>query len=211
MIYELRTYSFAPGKLPEYLKLAEEVGTKIRGSDYGVREGSWVAEVGMLNQMWHLWRYESLDERARLRTALGQNKAWRDEFVTRIRPLLTRQEIRLLEGVRPPSPPAERGHIYELRMYRTQVGQARAWLDLFTGVMPAREKYSKNHGIFVGEAPDPHSVAHIWAYKDFAERMRARGGAMQDPEWQAFLGKSSPLLVEMQSVLMIPTAFSPMG
>lgn len=211
MIYELRTYSFAPGKMPEYLKLSEEVGTKIRGGDYGKREGSWVAESGMLNQVWHLWSYESLNERARLRAALSQNRAWMEEFVARISPLLTRQEIRFLNPVRGLNPPAERGHIYELRLYRAQMGKARAWLDLFTGVMPAREKYSPNVGIWHCEAPDPHAVAHLWAYKDLSDRMRARGAAMQDPDWRAFLGKATPLLAEMQSVLLVPTAFSPLG
>ena len=211
MIYELRTYSFAPGKIPEYLKLAEEVGTKIRGDQYGTREGSWVAEIGVLNQIWHLWRYDSLDERSRLRQELSRNKAWREDFVARIQPLLTRQEIRLFDAIRPPKPPAQRGNIYELRIYRTQIGKARAWADLFTGIMPTREKYSPNAGILIGEAPEPHSVAHFWAYKDLNDRMRARGAAMQDPEWQGFLGKATPLLVEMQSVIMVPTSFSPMG
>jgi hypothetical protein len=211
MIYELRTYSFAPGKLPEYLKLAEEVGTKIRGDDYGKREGSWVAEIGTLNQVWHLWRYESLDDRARMRVALGQNKAWKEDFVARIQPLMIRQEIRFFDAIRPPAPPPERGNIYELRLYRMHIGKARAWADLFTGVMPAREKYSRNVGILIGEAPEPHSVAHFWAYKDLNDRMRARSAALQDPEWQAFLAKGTPLLAEMQSTILVPTAFSPMG
>lgn len=211
MIYELRTYSFAPGKLPEYLRLAEEVGTKIRGDNYGRRVGSWVAEIGALNQVWHLWAYESLDERARLRAALQQNRAWTEEFVARIQPLLTRQEIRFMNPVRGPNPPADRGHIYELRIYRCHIGKAKPWLDRFTGVMPVREKYSPNVGIWHCESPDPHTVAHLWAYKDLNDRARARGAALQDPEWQAFLGQASPLLAEMQSVVLLPTAFSPMG
>ncbi len=211
MIYELRTYSFAPGKMPDYLKLAEDVGNRIRGDRYGKREGSWVAESGMLNQVWHLWRYESLDERARLRTALAQDRDWTEQFVARIRPLLVRQEIRFLNPVRPLNPPAERGHIYELRLYRAQTGKARAWLDLFTGVLPARERHSPNVGVWQVEAPDPNAVAHLWAYKDLNDRMRARGAAMQDPDWQAFLAEATPLLAEMQSVLLVPAPFSPMG
>jgi len=40
MIYELRTYTFHPGKLAEYLKLNAEVGRKIRGNAYGTFEAS---------------------------------------------------------------------------------------------------------------------------------------------------------------------------
>ena len=32
----------------------------------------------------------------------------------------------------------------------------------------------------------------------------------QDPEWQAFLGKATPLLVEMRSVALVPAPSSPM-
>ena len=39
MIFELRTYTFHPGKLGEYLKLSGEVGRTIRGDDYGKFEG----------------------------------------------------------------------------------------------------------------------------------------------------------------------------
>jgi len=37
-----------------------------------------------------------------------------------------------------------------------------------------------------------------------------RGKTMQDPEWQAFLGKATPLLVEMRSVALVPAPSSPM-
>jgi hypothetical protein len=32
----------------------------------------------------------------------------------------------------------------------------------------------------------------------------------QEPEWQAFLAKSAPLLASMQAVVLIPAPFSPM-
>src|SRR6266851_5126753 len=96
MIYELRTYTFPPGKMGDYMKLAETVGRPVRGNDYGVNKGYWTTEFGTLNQVWHLWEYESLDERARLRAELGKNQRWITEYVPNIRPLLMRQEIRFL-------------------------------------------------------------------------------------------------------------------
>ena len=48
MIYELRTYTLTPGKLPEYLKLNAEVGRPTRGDRYGKLEGSWTTEFGLL-------------------------------------------------------------------------------------------------------------------------------------------------------------------
>ena len=46
--------------------------------------------------------------------------------------------------------------------------------------------------------------------RDSSERAAARAKALADPEWQTFLGKALPLLVNMQSVVLIPTPVSPM-
>ena len=66
MVYELRTYTLAPGKMPEYLKAAETIGRPARGNNYGVNHGYWTSEFGALNQIWHLWKYDSYEERTRL-------------------------------------------------------------------------------------------------------------------------------------------------
>ena len=70
MVYELRCYTLAPGKMPEYLKAAETIGRPARGQNYGVNHGYWTAEFGALNQIWHLWKYDSYEERTRLRGEL---------------------------------------------------------------------------------------------------------------------------------------------
>ena len=70
MVYELRTYTLYPGKMPEYLKAAETIGRPARGQNFGVNHGYWTAEFGALNQIWHLWKYDSLDARERLRGEL---------------------------------------------------------------------------------------------------------------------------------------------
>ena len=74
MVYELRCYTLMPGKMPEYLKAAETIGRPARGNNYGVNHGYWTAEFGALNQIWHLWKYDSYEERTRLRGELMKNK-----------------------------------------------------------------------------------------------------------------------------------------
>ena len=125
MIYELRTYTLQPGKQGEYLKLNSEVGRPIRGDKYGKLEGSWTTEFGTLNQYVHLWAYADLVERERLRGELAKNEAWSRDYVSKIRPLLLAQENKILSAQLPLKPPADGGHIYELRTYRTSGGQGR--------------------------------------------------------------------------------------
>lgn len=210
MVFELRTYTFHQGKLPAYLDLAANVGRPVRGNDYGLCHGYWTAEFGQLNQVWHLWSYSSLDERARMRDALAQNKRWTSEYVPNVRPLLMRQDIRFLNPVKPISPPTTECGVYELRIYRTQPGAAGPWSQMFHDIMPVREKYSRNVGIWTSEAPQPNEVVHMWNYPDLNTRMSTRAAVSKDPDWQAFVAKGAGSIIEMQSTLLLPTVFSPM-
>ncbi|HVQ78246.1 MAG TPA: NIPSNAP family protein [Candidatus Binatia bacterium] len=208
MIYELRTYTLQPGGIGPYLKLAGEVGRKVRGDDYGVQEGAWSTEFGTLNQYVHLWRYPDLNERERLRKALGQNERWAKEYVPQIRPFMLAQENKILSAVLAPKAPAEPGHVYELRTYRAHVGKLAEWLKLFTEIMPVREKFSKNVAVFQTEVSQLNEAVHLWAYRDLNHRAQVRAGALQDADWTAFVAKATPLLAEMRSVVLVPTPVS---
>jgi NIPSNAP len=210
MLYELRTYTFHQGKLPQYLEIARTVGRPARGQNYGINCGYWTSEFGSLNQIWHLWQYESYEQRAQLRDALSKNEAWTKNYVPNIRPLIARQDIRFLNPVYGVTPPAKEGNFFELRMYRFNPGMAGPWAQAFKGIMPVREKYSKNVGIWTGEAPQPNEVLHMWAYASFEERTRARTELFKDPDWLAFVAKGAGAIVEMNNVMLIPTDYSPM-
>src|SRR5712672_1598204 len=118
MIYELRTYTVRPGTLGDMIKAASTVSRDIRGDNYGKLEGYWSTEIGPLNQVMHMWSYGDFDERTKLRAELAKNPRWGSEYLPLIRPLLMRQEVRLLNAVIPPVAPASAGNVYELRNYR---------------------------------------------------------------------------------------------
>ena len=106
MIYELRTYTVKPGTLGDIVKAASTVSRDIRKDNYGKLEGYWMTEIGPLNQVMHMWSYSDLNERARMRAELAKNPRWGSEYIPLIRPLLVRQEVRLLNAIRPPVAPA---------------------------------------------------------------------------------------------------------
>ncbi len=182
MVYELRTYTLVPGTQGKYLELNRDIGRKVRGDRFGKLEGAWTTEIGPLNRYVHLWSYPDLNERERLRKALGAEPGWKDYV----------------------------GQIYELRTYRTRTGKAPEWLGHFREIMPTREKYSKNVGVWSTDVAQLNQVVHLWAYGDLNHRADVRGKVMQDPGWKVFLGKATPLLVDMQSMVMIPTESSPL-
>jgi NIPSNAP len=85
------------------------------------------------------------------------------------------------------------------------------WLEAFTAVLPAREKYSRIVGLWQTEAGQLNEACHIWAYPDLnAPRAEVRASAMKDPARQEFLGKGPGFLEEMHSTIMLPAPHSPL-
>ncbi|WP_407169568.1 NIPSNAP family protein [Bradyrhizobium sp. ORS 111] len=211
MIYELRTYTVRPGGVGDMVKFASTLSRDIRADNFGKLEGYWITEIGPLNQVMHMWSYADLNERTRLRGELAKNSRWTGEYIPAIRPLLMRQEVRLLNAIIAPIAPAASGNVYEFRNYRAKpLGAAKQWLDLVKGVLPAREKYSKIVGLWQTETGQPNEVCHIWAYPSLNARADARANAMKDPAWLEFLSKGTLLLEEMHSTIMLPAPHSPL-
>src|SRR5258705_6496388 len=138
MIYELRTYTVKPGTIGDMVKAASTVSRDIRGDNFGKLEGYWSTEIGPLNQVLHMWSYRDFEERAKLRAELSKNPRWGGEYLPLIRPMLMRQDVRLLNALRSPVAPASTGKIYEFRNYRAMHACAeKQWLSAITELLPA--------------------------------------------------------------------------
>lgn len=210
MIYELRTYTAKPGTIPAILKANEEVARPVRGDNYGKLEGYWYTDIGPVNQVMHLWSFDDLVERERLRAELGALPAWGKEYVPLIRPHLVKQNIRFLNAARDMNPPGDDGNFYEFRNYRLQPGMAGQWIANILKAMPLREKYSRCVAMWTCEAPDPNEVCHLWSYKDLDDRMKARVDSAGDTELVDILKAGRPLIEEQHSTLIWPASFSPL-
>lgn len=90
MLYELRAYDLVAGKAPAYLELFRTAGVQ-----YVTRHlpmaGYWLTDSGMLNRLYHLWIYESLEERAACRAGLAGDRDWNEGFVPKGFPLIAAQ------------------------------------------------------------------------------------------------------------------------
>jgi hypothetical protein len=95
MIVEMRTYTLALGATGRYFKLYAEKGLAVQKRILGHLVGYYSVEVGPLNQVVHLWAYETLDERAKRRAALWGDKDWL-AYVAEVGPLVAAQENQIL-------------------------------------------------------------------------------------------------------------------
>jgi hypothetical protein len=141
---------------------------------------------------------------------LSKNEAWAKEYVAKIRPLMMAQQNKILSLASQFKAPTDTGNVYELRWYRAYPGKLAEWLALARGVLPTREKYSRNVAYWQTEVAQLNEAVHLWVYRDLNERAAVRAKVMQDPEWQTFLGKALPLLQQQDAAILVPTGPSPM-
>lgn len=93
-LYELRWYTIAPEHYPSFLKLTEE---KIHlRTEHSPLLGYWTTELGGLNEVVHIWGYESLVQRQRIRNTLGKAEEWNKEYMSKMRPMIQAQENALM-------------------------------------------------------------------------------------------------------------------
>ena len=109
----------------------------------------------------HLWQYESLAQRQRVREALVKDAPWMNEYMARMRPMLQRQENLLLRpllpkqtfGKAPSSPPAPEVTaasgpvVYELKFHAIAPAE---WVRLYVGLLlRSRASVSMPEGVWL--------------------------------------------------------------
>jgi hypothetical protein len=208
MLFELAFETVRPGNLPALLN-ALEVAAKARDGQYGTLVGAWTTEVGTLNRCVTLWRYDHTAHQENVVTALARNSDWQ-AYEKSIQPVLASRTRRTLTPLRSVRGRAEGNQLYELRTYDVLPGRLAEYMNYVSGAIEDREKRSPNFGFWSLTEGNPDKFLHLWAYRDFNHRLEVRRGALTDPSWQKYLSQAQPIIRRQRSVLMIPTAFSPL-
>ena len=96
MIVDHRTYTLHPGKMNEYVDRYEREGLPVQSRHLGAPLGWYISmDIGQLNQVVHMWGYDSHAERDRRRALLAAAPEWR-AFVPKVLPLIRDMENRIL-------------------------------------------------------------------------------------------------------------------
>ena len=76
MFVDQRTYTLKNGNVAKFLKLYEEEGMAVQVRILGKMVGYYFTDIGPLNQIVHMWGYESMNERWERRKALQASEEW---------------------------------------------------------------------------------------------------------------------------------------
>jgi hypothetical protein len=95
MIVEERTYLAQVGKAKAWIEYYGEHGFPVQQRHLGRCIGFFTSELGTLNQIVHLWAYDSLAHREQARAKMGQDPEWH-AYLAGSPQVLISQETRIL-------------------------------------------------------------------------------------------------------------------
>ena len=96
MIYDHRTYTLVTRKLKPYLKLFEEYALPVMQENGMVLERYFVTQIGSLNEVIHIWRYESLAALEQVRIRRDADPRWAD-YLERSEGMVLMQQNKIVE------------------------------------------------------------------------------------------------------------------
>jgi hypothetical protein len=204
MIYEIRTYTLRPATTGEVEKLLGEAYPE--REKFSKLAGFFHTEIGPLNEVIHIWPYEDVNERDRIRGEARASGKWPPA----IGDYIVNQKVEILHPwpFAPQWEPGADGPVYEMRQYTFRTGAQPRIMKEWEEMLPKRLEISPiallGHTEF---GPSANSFIHIWPYASIEDRNQKRREAIQAGVWPPPSGRE--LFLTQSSKILLPAAFSP--
>jgi hypothetical protein len=202
MIYEFRTYTIQPRTTPEFLKTFGEALPK--REKHSKLAAFWFTEIGPLNQVIHVWGYDSIAERTRIRAEAAAEGSWPPKVGHTIVDM--KSEILVPAAFSPALEPAGIGPFFEMRTYLIKPGSAPKMAERWAEYLPGRLKLSPLVGAYTSDIGELNQWVHIWAYNSLDQRMAVREKAKAEGIWPP--PGDSPV-IHQEAKIMLAAPFSP--
>jgi NIPSNAP len=202
MIYEFRTYTLKPRTLNEFLsRFGEALPRRLALSPLAA---FWYTEIGPLNEVTHVWPYENVLERSRIRAEAVKMGIWPPKTHDLIADM--RSEIFEPLPFSPPLEPSRHGPYFEMRTYALKPASLGQMSQRWAEFLPARLKLSPLIGVFSSDIGGLNQWVHIWAYPSLDQRLAIRRKAASEGIWPP--PGDSPV-VRQATKILLAAPFSP--
>lgn len=206
MIYEFRTYTLTPGSTPKVLEMFGEAYEHRK--KYSELAAFWTTEFGPLNQIIHVWPYESMQHRDDVRAEAVKDPNWPPGFAKLGHVVDQKAEILQVAPNCDFLAPGSYGSVYELRDYVIKVSKMPKFLEIWGSAIEARKEFSPLAAALYSELGALQKFIHIWPYQSLEHRAEVRGKAIAGGNWPP---KGAREFVERQeNMLLTPAPFSPL-
>ncbi len=202
MIFEMRTYRLQPGSVPEAEKrFGEALTERVKVSPLGA---FFHTEVGPLNHIIHIWPYDDLQHRTRVRSQSIPNWPPKiQEFIVEMESKICQRRA-ILPGLH--AAPA-RQSLRDPDLYDAAGIGAGGRREMGRADRGPGQAVAAGRSRLYRARPDLNQWIHIWAYKDANERARIREESRKDGTWPP---ATRGLFVKQENQLVVPASFSPL-
>ena len=204
MIIEMRTYQLKPASIAQF---EERFGAALpTRQKFSPLAAFWHTEVGPLNQVIHVWPYDTFEQRMQVRAAASAAPGWPPatrEFIVE-----QKSELFVPAPFSPALEPRQLGGTYEIRMYTYAAGAIPGVIERWSGKIGERVKLSPLVGAWYSEIGPLNKWVHIWAYQDANHRAQVRAEAVAKGVWPP--GSAPGVLLKQENMLVVPASFSPL-
>lgn len=203
MIYEVRTYRLKPHSQNEAIKRFGEAYEHRK--QYSELSAFFYTDIGPLNQIIHIWPYESLAHRTEVRAKSAENPNWP--------PKLNEFQHEMLSEIFVPFPftpefkPGKWGPVFEWRSYILRPGTMGGTIERWRDAIGRRSELSPVLMAMHTELGPLNKFVHIWPYESLEHRREVRAKAAADKIWPPPGGGDS--LVTQDNKIVLAAPFSP--
>jgi hypothetical protein len=97
----------------------------------------------------------------------------------------------------------------EERIYTLVPGKAPEFLRLYEteGMAIQARHLPAMVGYYSSDIGALNLIVHLWAFEDINQRVAMRATMVADPDWQAYLKKLMPLILQQESRVLVPAPF----
>ncbi len=201
----MRTYTLRAGAVAEYERLFGEA-YKVR-EQYSKLGAFWHTEIGPINQVIHIWPYESMQHRADVRAAASKDTS--GLWPPRASELMLTQEVDILDAaanMKPWGEPQKWGEVYEMRVYTYAPGDIGKATTAFNDAMPGRDGVYPVAAIFFASQGNLNRMYQIFPYKNWDHREEVRTEFRKQGVWPPH---SEARPINQLVRFMYPADFSP--
>ena len=210
MIYEMRTYDIKPGSLPEAIKRFGEAYE--RRKEHSELAAFWRTELGPLNQLVYVWRYEDLADRSKVRAAAGKDPNWPPRLSEMS--AVQRSEILIPAPGSPELKPGKVGPIFEMRTYTVAPGELPVVKENWEKALPRRNVFKPACAVWYTAVGTLDKWIVVWPYESLEQREEIRQKARATGDWPPAAmarkeGRRACVYTTRENKILTPSAFSP--
>ena len=205
MIFEVRSYRLKPRTQPDFIKAFGEAYEKRK--EFSPLAAFFYTEIGPLNEVIHIWPYESVAERDRIRGEAVKAGVWPPKVTDCIQDMKSETYV--------PFPfigdfgTGKMGPVFEWREYIVNPGMMPGVMKGWEEALPARREVSPLAIAMHTDAGVLNKYVHIWPYKSLAHRAEVRDEVGKKGIWPP---KGSPKggLRYQDNKIVFAAPFSPL-